>query len=168
MKRSNEIVTAVVAIVVCLAGMLLLQQRAPDFWRKSKSVTERGVESPIFLVDVSGVGRNPTVAYIVRCADRTTLPTNFLDLCHTVNPQVEERSRVVDHLRSECLLLVGRRVGETIQVQIDPATAQKWFRAPEVALADVASCQRLWEELVTPRLTEYDRTQPTPSGRSGH
>jgi hypothetical protein len=152
------IATAAVAGLLCPGGVTFLQSRAPDFWGYGKlGLSDRTTPSPVFFVEVRGVGHRPTVAYIVRCPDRSTAPKNMLDVSHTVITQFDKRTRVMDRWRSECILLVGRSVGETIEIPLDRATAQKWF-GPGALIGEFIHCQKFWDEVVSPRIMEFDRT----------
>ena len=163
MKRTHRVLIAVgaVAVVLCLVGVMCLYSRAPDFWGYGKlGVSDGTANSPIFFVEVRGVGRLPTVAYMVRCPDQAVAPRNFLEVSHSALPQFEKRTRVMDRWRSGCILLVGRSVGEKIPIPLDAATAKRLLARPGVQFRDIAHCQKFWDEFVSPRIIEYDRSHP--------
>lgn len=151
------LVAGAIIAVVCLASLVFLHSRAPDFWSYGKlGLSDGTAGSTVFFVEVCGVGRLPTMAYIVRCPDQSTAPINMLDVSHSVVAQINSRTRVVDHWRSDCMLLVGRRVGEQIAIPLDTATAQEWFDRPGAAIGSHANCQKFWDEVVSPRIAEFD------------
>ena len=147
-----------IAVVLCLGSVMFLQSRAPDFWGYGKlGISDGTGRSPVFFVEVRGVGRLPTIAYIVRCPDQSTAPRNMLEVSRSVVEAFNERTRVMDRWRSGCMLLVGRKVGEKIAIPLDTLAAQQWFNKPGGAIGDYASCQKFWEEVVSPRIAEFDR-----------
>jgi len=163
MKRSYKLLlgAGATAVVLCLAGVTYLHSRAPDFWGYGKLGVSGGTEqSAAFFVEVRGVGHLPTIAYIVRCSDQSKAPKNMLEVLQSVVPQFEQRTRVMDRWRSECLLLVGRRVGETIAIPLDAVTAEQWFGRPGAAIGDFTHCQKFWDEFVSQRIAEFDRNHP--------
>jgi hypothetical protein len=80
-----------------------------------------------------------------------------LDVSHSVVGQFDKRTRVMDRWRSDCILLVGRKVGEQIAIPLDRATAEKWFGKPAGTIGDFSNCQKFWDEYVSPRIAEFDR-----------
>ena len=158
MERPRKLLigAATIAGVLCLA-IVCLKSRAPDFWGYGKLGVSDGMpQSPVYFVEVRGVGARPTVAYLVRCPDQATAPKNVLEVSSSVVREFGERTRVIDRWRSGCLLLVGRSVGEKIEVKLDEAAAQNWF-GPGANLGDFASCQRFWEKVVAPQIDAFDR-----------
>ena len=162
MKRSHKLLLGgAIAVVLCIIGVTCLYSRAPDFWGYGKlGVSDGTTQSPVFFVEVRGVGHRPTIAYIVRCPDPATAPKNMLDVSHSVVPQFEKRTRVMDRWQSECILLAGRKVGETIPISLDAAAAQKWFGRPGAVLGDFTHCQEFWDKFVAPRIDEFERNYP--------
>lgn len=159
MRKSNKRTLGAIAIagVLCVGIVMCLQTRAPDFWGYGKlGLSDGTAQSPVFFVEVRGVGARPTIAYLVRCPDQSATPKNVLDVSHSVVGQFDERTRVIDRWRSDCVLLVGRSVGETIEIPLDGATAQHWF-GPGATIGDFANCQRFWDKFVSPRIAEFDR-----------
>jgi hypothetical protein len=158
-RTSHKLLIGVAAIAGLLlpAAVTFLQSRAPDFWGYGRGLSDRTTQSPIFFVEVRGVGQRPTIAYIVRCSDQSTAPKNFLEIPHSVLPQINKRTRVMDRWRSECILLVGRKVGETIEIPLDRRTAQQWFSGPTAPIGEFTQCQKFWEEFVSPRIIESER-----------
>ena len=155
MPRSAKKLLGIVAITcaVCIVALTYLQSRASDFWAYGKLGLNDGTEqSPVYFVEVRGVGSQPTIAYIVRYADHTGIPRNYLDVSHSVSEQFQSRTRVVDRWRPECKLLVGRRVGETIEIPIDRATVQQWFQRPNARFGDFAGCDEFWDKFISPRI----------------
>lgn len=151
---------SVIAGILCLGSVMFLRSRAPDFWGYGKLGMSDGTgRSPVFFVEVRGVGQLPTIAYIVRCPDQSTAPKNMLDVSHSVIAPFNERTRVMDRWRSECIILVGRRVGEKIPIPLNTITARQWFDRPGAAIGDFMSCQKFWDEVVTPRIEEFDRNK---------
>ena len=76
MKRSYKLLLGAVAVAgtLCLVSVMYLQSRAGDFWGYGKLGLSEGAQSPVFFVEVRGVGERPTIACIVRCADHSTAP----------------------------------------------------------------------------------------------
>lgn len=162
MKISHERVLkgVAVALVLLLVGAFYLHSRAPDFWGYGRAVSDGRENSAVFFVEVRGVGDLPTIAYIVRCPEPASGPKNVLAVSRGLLPQIEKRTRVMDRWRSECMLFVGRRVGERIPIQLDTATAQKWFGRPGAAFVDLAHCQEFWDAFIDPRIVEFERSHP--------
>lgn len=151
---------ATVAFVLLVIGAFCLHSRAPDFWGYGRAVSDGRENSAVFFVEVRGVGDLPTIAYIVRCPEPASAPKNMLDVSRGILPQIEKRTRVMDRWRSECMLLVGRRVGERILIRLDTATARKWFGRPGAAFVDLAHCQEFWNEFIDPRIVEFEKRHP--------
>ena len=165
MKNSHKLLIGVgaIAVVLCLVGVTCLYTRAPDFWGYGKlGVGEGTSNSPVFFVEVRGVGRLPTVAYMVRCPEQAAMPKNFLEVSRSAISHFEKRTRVMDRWRSGCMLLVGRSVGEMIPIPLDAATAKRLFSRPGTEFGDFTHCQEFWEEFVSPRILEFDSSQ-TPT-----
>ena len=147
-----------IAGVLCLGSVMFLRSRAPDSWGYGKLGMTDGTErSPVFFVEVRGVGSVPTIAYIVRCPGQSTAPKNMLEVSHSVVAAFNERTRVMDRWRSECILLVGRNVGERIAIALDTITARRWFNRPGAAIEDYTTCQKFWDEVISPRIAEFDK-----------
>jgi len=161
-SRMRTIIAISIAGLLCLAGVIFLQSHAPDFWSYGKGYQSDGTpQSPLFAVEVAGVGSQPTIAYLVRFSDPSTAPRNMLEISHSVAAQISERTRVMDRWRSDCMLLAGRRVGETIRIPLDRRTARLWLHRPGSRIGDYANCQKFWDEFVSPRIAEFDTNQGT-------
>ena len=154
-----------IAGVLCLVSARYLQSPAPDRWAYGKSyLIDGATKLPLFAVEVGGVGHLPTIAYIVRFADPSKAPENVLDVSECVADQLDGRMRVMDRWRSECVLFVGRWVGEKIRIPLATATARQWFARPGDAIGNATNSQKFWDEFVSPRIAEFDRTANVPAG----
>jgi hypothetical protein len=53
-------------------------------------------QSLVFFAVLRGVGHRPTIAYLVRCPNQSSAPTNALDVSYTIVDQFDIRTAVLD------------------------------------------------------------------------
>lgn len=134
-------------LVFCLAGIWWLQTRASDFWGYGKlGVSDGGQGSPVYYIEVRGVGATPTIARIVRFVDPSAAPKNALAVSHAVVPEFDSHVQNVDRWNGRCTLLVGQTLDEKIEIPLDAAAARELFAQPGKRFDSFEECESLWSK----------------------
>ena len=158
MRLSLRCLFALVAVAaVCC---LLASKRAPDFWNYGKLGVSNGTaNSPVYYVEVCGVGDTPTVARIVRFPIHAAAPHNALEVGQAASDKIRARVRFVDRWNRTFTIIAGRSIDETIEIRLDGSTAQRVFARPGTRFKDFSGCEAFWKEVIEPCLPDVARRQ---------
>jgi hypothetical protein len=153
MSLKQLIAVGLLIVVGCWLSIWLLRSRAPDLWGYGLGVNDGTQTSPVYYVEVRGVGSTPTIARVVRFEDPTTAPMNSLDVSNAVLEEFDSRLRNVDRWNNRFTLIAGRDVDEKVYVTIDASAAKKLFSKPG-PIWDYSACSNLWDEHIAPQLPD--------------
>ena len=144
---------ASIAIVVGLVVTWQLQARAPDFWGYGKlGVSDGTPNSPVYYLEVRGVGEQPTIARLVQFADPSVAPANALAVSHGVSDEFDAYTQNLDRWNRQCLLVAGRTNEEKVAIPIDASLAQDLFAKPGAGFGNYQTIETLWNEQVASQI----------------
>lgn len=139
-----------IAAVLCLCAMWLLRRPAFESWGYGRLGISQGTpQSPVYFLMVSGVGKEPSVARIVRFADRRAIPREARDVSHSAALDVESRTRNIDFWSSEFTVIAGRSIDEKVEISMDRSIGEKWFGRPVATTGQYEICEAFWNKYVT-------------------
>ena len=148
---------AVAAAVACAAGAWLLQCGAPDWWGYGKlGVSDGRPESPVYFLEVRGVGDTPAVARVVRFPDHAAAPRNQLAVSHAVSGEFASRVRNADRWAAACVVIAGRTNDEKVEIPLDASAARALLARPGDRYLDVRAMDAFWGEHVAAHLPGGD------------
>jgi hypothetical protein len=155
MRISLKQLLAIVAFaaVLCFAATWFLRTQAADFWTYAKlGVSDGTPQSPVYYLEVGGVGKQPTIVRIVRFANRADTPGNALEVARAVSSDFDLHLQNADRWNNELTLIAGRTNDETVEIQLDTVAALEWFAQPGDRFDNYIECDEFWNELVAPNL----------------
>lgn len=155
MRISKKHLLAFIAVTaaLCAAVAWFLKSRASDWWGYSRlGVNDGTTQSPVYYVEVRGVGDQPTLARVVRFPNHDTAPINKLEISHAIAPDVASHIQNADRWNSDLILLAGRTNDEKIEIHIPGDTAQRLFGKSGSTFDTFDSCNAFWDEHVARRL----------------
>lgn len=142
-----------IAAVLCLVATWQLQSRAPDFWGYGKLGVSNGTpRSAVYYLEVRGVGAQPTIARLVRFANKSVTPLNALEVSHGVSSEFDSYTRNADRWNRQCILVAGRTNDEKVTIPIDASLAQNLFARPGAQFGNYQTFEKLWNERVASQL----------------
>jgi hypothetical protein len=159
MRLSRKRILILVSIVLLIElATAFLQMRAFDFWSSGKlGLNDGNPKSPIFFVQVYGVGSTPTIARFVRLEDHTAVPHNYLDVTRSTQPEARSHVQNVDRWNRTFLLIAGRTPSEEIPIRLDAAAAERLFSRPVVRSLEYADCSDVWDNVISAHMPPQPR-----------
>jgi hypothetical protein len=145
---------AVIA-VACLIATWFLRLTANDFWGYGKLGVGNGTTtSPVYYIEVRGVGSTPTIARVVRFKNYAAAPNNRLLVSHAVSADLQAHVQNIDRWSRTLTLVAGRTIDEKITLTLDGSTAKRLFAQPGSQFDDYQTCVKLWDEHIAPHMPE--------------
>jgi hypothetical protein len=142
-----------IAIVLGLVVTWQLQSRALDFWGYGKlGVSDGSPTSPVYYLEVRGVGEQPTIARLVQFSDPSAAPANALEVSHGVSTEFDAYTQNSDRWNRQCILLAGRTNEEKVAIPIEASLAQDLFAKPGARFGNYQTIETLWDEQVASRI----------------
>ncbi|NND97144.1 MAG: hypothetical protein HKN47_07440 [Pirellulaceae bacterium] len=142
-----------IAAVVCLIGTWILRSRANDFWGYGNyGVGDGSIASPVYYIEVRGVGSIPTFARVIRFSDHNAAPANVLQVGHGVSAEIRAHVQNADRWNGNLTLIAGRTLDEKVGITLDQQTAKQFFAPPGKQTRDYRVCVKLWDEHIAPHL----------------
>jgi len=142
-----------IAAVLCLVATWQLQSRAPDFWGYGKLGVSSGTpKSAVYYLEVRGVGAQPTVARVVRFADRSAIPANALEISHGVSSEFDSHTQNSDRWNQQCMLIAGRTNDEKVVIPVEASLAQNLFARPGAQFGNYQTFEKIWNAYVVSQL----------------
>jgi len=143
-----------IAAVLCLVATWQLQSRAPDSWGYGKLGVSNGTPtSPVYYLEVRGVGEQPTIVRLVRFAEQTAAPANALKVSHGVSDEIHSYTQNSDRWNRQCMLVAGRTNDEKVAIPIDASSAQNLFARPGTRFGNYQQLEKLWNEHVASEMS---------------
>ena len=138
-----------IAAVLCLVAVWQLRSRAPDSWGYGKLGVSNGMPgSAVYYLEVRGVGTQPTIARVVRIADRSATPSNALEVSHGVSTELDSHTQNSARWYRQSTLIAGRTNDEKVVIPIDASLAQNLFARPGTQFDNYQTLEELWNDQV--------------------
>jgi len=148
---------AIVAVLCAVATWYLNSLQASDVWGYGKlGVNDGTAQSSVFYFEVRGVGKQPTVARVVRFAGKAAAPRNALEISHAASSDLASHIHYMDRWNDKFTIIAGRKKDETVEIPLDAATARKLFAQPGTQFEDYKACNVFWDEHIAPYLPDRD------------
>ena len=142
-----------ITAVVCLIGTWVLRSTANDFWGYGHyGIQDGAIATPVYYVEVRGVGATPTFARVVKFSNHSVAPGNALQVGHGVSSELQAHIQNADRWNGTLTLIAGRTLEEKITITLDGRTAKQFFAQPGTQINDYQACVTLWDEHIASNL----------------